>query len=71
MGNITSLYSLGPPHATQVFLWVLIQCYLHVARWGTAVRSWNKAMQRVHSTTITRQVSLLIFAIIYNRPIDS
>lgn len=28
-------------------------------------------MQRVHSATITRQVSLLIFAIIYYRSIDS
>lgn len=35
--------------------------------------SWNKAMQRVHSATITitRHVSLLILAIIYYRSIHS
>lgn len=45
--------------------------YLYGACWGAADSSWDKAMQRVHSATITRQVSLLILAIIYYRSIHS
>ena len=45
--------------------------YLYWACLGAADSSWEKAMQLVHSATITRQVSLLILAIIYYRSIHS
>lgn len=45
--------------------------YLRWACWGAADRRWDKAMQWIHSATITRQGSLLILSIIYYRSIHT
>lgn len=45
---------------TQVF-------YLYGICWGAADSSCDKAMQRLHTAIITRQVSFLILVIIYYR----
>ena len=73
LGN-TSLHALGSEHATQVFPGsdnISSGFYLCGACWGATDCSWDKAMQQVHSATITRQVSLFILAIIYYRSIHS